>query len=131
MSWLSHSFSGKPVGVFLLLLMLASLLIVVTPNTRVAHGLDDVTAALTEWTIPTAGSLPTGLALDPSGNCCWFVESSGNKVAHLNPADNTLREWAIPTPDSNPTSLALTTISGSLAVLGTESAKNKVFLFFP
>ncbi|MGB9022913.1 MAG: CFI-box-CTERM domain-containing protein [Candidatus Bathyarchaeia archaeon] len=131
MSRTRRSFSGKPVGVFLLLLMLASLLIVVTPTTRVAYGLDDVTATLTEWTIPTAGSLPTGLALDPSGNCCWFVESSGNKVAHLDPADNTLREWAIPTPDSKPTSLALTTISGSLAVLGTESAKNKVFLFFP
>jgi len=125
-----YSFSAKPIAFFLLLLMLASMLIVVTPA-RVAHGLNDVTAALTEWTIPTADGLPTGLALDPSGNCCWFVESSGNKIVHLDPSDDTFREWTIPTPDSDPTSLALTTISGSLAVMGTESAKNKVFLFFP
>ena len=91
----------------------------------------DATATLTEWTIPTAGSLPAGLALDPSGNCCWFVESSGNKVAHLDPSTYTFQEWAIPTSGSNPTSLALTTISGSVVVVGTESAKNKVFLFFP
>jgi streptogramin lyase len=100
----------------------------ITPS---AYGLGDVTAALTEWTIPTTGSLPAGLALDPSGNCCWFVESSGNKVAHLDPSTDTFREWAIPTPGSTPTSLALTTISGSVVVVGTESTKNKVFLFFP
>jgi len=119
------------VAIFLLVLMLASLPIAATPLTRVAYGSDGVTAALTEWTIPTAGSLPTGLALDPSGSCCWFVESSGNKVAHLDPSTDTFREWAIPTPSSNPESLALTMISGSLAVFGTEFAKNKVFIFFP
>jgi len=99
---------------------------IVTPP---AYG--DATATLTESTIPTGGSMPAGLALDPSGNCCWFVESSGNKVAHLDPSTYTFQEWAIPTSVSSPTSLALTTISGSVIVVGTESAKNKVFLFFP
>ena len=128
---MSCSFPGKPVAVFVLMLVLACVPPVATPLTRAADGLEGVEAALTEWTIPTAGSLPTGLALDPSGECCWFVESSGNKVVHLDPSTNTFREWTIPTPNSNPASLALTVISGSLAVFGTESAKDKVFLFFP
>jgi streptogramin lyase len=97
-----------------------------------AYGLDgEVTAALTEWTIPTPDNLPMGLALDPSGECCWFVESSGNKVVHFDPSADTFQEWTIPTPNSRPTSLALTTISGAVVVLGTETAKDKVFLFFP
>jgi streptogramin lyase len=111
--------------------MIVSLFSGGAPGAPSAYGLGDVTAALTEWTIPTAGSLPAGLALDPSGNCCWFVESSGNKVAHLDPLTDTFREWAIPTAGSTPTSLALTTISGSVVVVGAESSKNKVFLFFP
>lgn len=115
---------------FLLVLMLTPLMVGV-PLARPAYALDDATSALTEWTIPTPDSLPAGLALDPSGKCCWFVESSGNKVAHLDPSTDTFREWAIPTPSAGPTSLALAMISGSPAVLGTESAKNNVFVFFP
>ena len=115
--------------VFLLALMIMPLFSGGGSVTPPAYG--DATATLTEWTIPTGGSLPAGLALDPSGNCCWFVESSGNKVAHLDPSTDTFQEWAIPTPVSSPTSLALTTISGSVIVVGTESAKNRVFLFFP
>ncbi len=113
----------------LLVLMLTPLM-VGAPLTLSAYALD-ATSALTEWTIPTPDSQPTGLALDPSGKCCWFVESAGNKVAHLDPSTNSFREWAIPTPSSSPTSLALAVISGSPVVLGTESAKNNVFVFFP
>ena len=122
--------SRRMVSVFLFVLMVTPLLMVAGALTRPAYGLE-VSAALTEWTIPTADGLPTSLALDPSGNCCWFVESSGNKVAHLDPSTDTFREWTIPTPDSNPKGLALTMISESLVVFGTESAKNKVFVFFP
>ena len=128
---MSHPFPAKTPAVFLLMLMLTPLLIDASPLTRPAYGLEGGSAALTEWIIPTAGGLPTGLALDPSGKCCWFVESSGNKIAHLDPSTDTFQEWAIPTPSSNPTSLALTMISGSLAAFGTESAKSQVFLFFP
>jgi streptogramin lyase len=126
---LRFSFPVKIGVIFLLALMIMPLFSgggIVTPP---AYG--DATATLTESTIPTGGSMPAGLALDPSGNCCWFVESSGNKVAHLDPSTYTFQEWAIPTSVSSPTSLALTTISGSVIVVGTESAKNKVFLFFP
>jgi streptogramin lyase len=110
--------------------MLAPLMVAV-PLARPAYALDDVTSALTEWTIPTPDSMPAGLALDSSGECCWFVESSGNKVAHLDPSTGTFREWAVPTSGSGPTSLALTMVSGSPVVVGTESAKNNVFVFFP
>ena len=113
----------------MLVLMLTPLMIG-GPLTLSAYAVD-ATSALTEWTIPTPDSQPTGLALDPSGKCCWFVESRGNKVAHLDPSTNTFREWTIPTPDSNPTSLTLTMISESIAVFGVESAKHNVFLFFP
>jgi streptogramin lyase len=128
---LRFSFPAKLTVVFLFALMIAPLLTGGASLTPAAYGADDAAAKVTEWTIPTLGSLPAGLALDPLGNCCWFVESSGNKIAHLDPSTDTFKEWAIPTPGSNPTSLALTTISGSVAVVGTEFAKNKVFLFFP
>jgi len=114
----------------LFVLMLAPLMGAV-PLAQPAYALDDVTSALTEWMIPTPNSIPAGLALDSSGECCWFVESSGNKVAHLDPSTGTFREWAIPTSGSSPTSLALTMASGSPVVVGTESAKNNVFFFFP
>ena len=88
-------------------------------------------ANLTEWTVPTANSVPLGLSLDPAGHCCWFVEFSGNKVAHLDPSTNTFQEWDIPTAGANPLGIATTTISDSLAIWGTEFAKDKVFVFYP
>jgi len=88
-------------------------------------------AMLTEWTLPVPNSGPRGLALDPSGNCCWFVEYFGNKVAHLDPSNNTFQEWSIPTQLANPNSVAITMISGSVVVWGTESGTDKIFSFSP
>src|SRR5208282_1723406 len=88
-------------------------------------------ATLTEWTLPIPNSGPRGLVLDPSGNCCWFVEYFGNKVGHLDPSNNTFQEWAIPTQLANPNSLAITVVSGSLVVWGTESGADKIFSFSP
>lgn len=88
-------------------------------------------ATLTEWTVPTLGSGPRGLALGPSGDCCWFLEYFGNKVGHLDPNNNTFQEWSIPTRGANPNSLAITSISGSLTVWGTESGTDKIFSFSP
>lgn len=126
-------FSRKASFVLMFILILAPFTTAaLSHHLPLAYGIDgEVTPALTEWTIPTPSNLPMGLALDPSGKCCWFVESSGNKVVHLDPSTDTFQEWTIPTPDSKPTDLALTTISESVAVLGTETAKDKVFLFFP
>ncbi|MGB9022754.1 MAG: hypothetical protein WCC94_04885, partial [Candidatus Bathyarchaeia archaeon] len=129
----SHTFPRK--ASFILMLILTAAPFTAAVSSRLvgqAHGLgDEATAALTEWTIPTPDNLPMGLALDQSGECCWFVESSGSKVVHLDPSTDTFQEWTIPTPNSKPTSLALTMISGSVAVLGTETAKDNLFLFFP
>jgi streptogramin lyase len=88
-------------------------------------------ATLTEWTIPTSNSLPTGLALDPSGHCCWFVEFSANKITHFDPATGTFQEWPIPTGGSQTTGLATTNLNGQLEIWGAEFGTNKVFAFFP
>jgi virginiamycin B lyase len=37
---------------------------------------------ITEYPIPTANSMPRGIATGPDGNL-WFVESAGNKIAKL------------------------------------------------
>jgi streptogramin lyase len=119
------------IAAFLVVLISVSLMVpMLSAVIRPAQGLK-VSGALTEWAIPTMESRPAGLTLDPSGKCCWFVESAGNKVVHLDPSTDTFRQWTIPTPDSAPTSIAPTTISDSMALLGTEFAKNKIFLFFP
>ena len=88
-------------------------------------------ATLTEWTIPTPASGPVGLALDPTGNCCWFVEDFTNKIAHLDPSTNTFQEWVIPTAGSNPLGLATTMISGQTVIFGTEGTGNKIFCVLP
>jgi streptogramin lyase/uncharacterized membrane protein len=88
-------------------------------------------ATLTEWTIPTANSGPVGLTVDPSGNCCWFVEFFTNKVAHFDPTTGTFQEWPIPTGGSQTTGLATTNLNGQLEVWGAEFGANKVFDFFP
>jgi len=86
---------------------------------------------LTEWTVHTANSLPYGLSLDPSGNCCWFMEYSGNNLAHLDPSTGTFQEWALPTANAQPAGVATTTFSGQVEVWGSELNTNKVFVFFP
>lgn len=123
-----RSFSPKALRALLLCLMLASVMFLADPLTRPVHA---TSATLTEWTIPTAGSTPLSLALDPSGTCCWFVESAGNKVAHLDPSTNTFREWTIPTGGATPYGLAVTSVAGSTVIVGTEYGANKVFVFFP
>jgi streptogramin lyase len=88
-------------------------------------------ASLTEWTVPTPGSGPWGLALDQSGTCCWFVEYYGNKVAHFDSRAGSFEEWTIPTSDSNPYGIAVTSFGGAPMVWGTEFSSNKIFAFSP
>ena len=88
-------------------------------------------ATLTEWVVPTANSGPINIILDPSGNCCWFVESIANKIGHFDPASNSFQEWLIPTAGSQPEGIAATTISSQMAIVGTEFNSNKMFVFFP
>ena len=88
-------------------------------------------ASLTEWSVPTPASGPRMLTLDQSGNCCWFVEYYGNKIAHFDARTSSLQEWTIPTPSSNPYGITITTINGSAMVWGTEFSSDKVFAFSP
>jgi len=88
-------------------------------------------ASLTEWTVPTPQSGPWALTLDQSGECCWFLEYYGNKIAHFDPRTNVFQEWPIPTANSNPYSIAITTISGMMTIWGTEFGSDKVFAFSP
>ncbi len=88
-------------------------------------------STLTEWTVPTFASGPLALTLDQSGKCCWFLEYYGNKLAHLDPTNNTFQEWTIPTLNANPYDLAITTIAGSTVLWGTEFASDTIFAFFP
>lgn len=88
-------------------------------------------ATLSEWTITTANSGPYSIILDPSGNCCWFAESSANKIAHFDPASNTFQEWMIPTANSVPLGMAAATIASQTAIIGVEGNGNKIFVFFP
>ena len=55
---------------------------------------------LTEFPIPTPGSLPVGIVMGPDGNL-WFMEQTGNKVARMTPDGVVTDEFQIPTPVSN------------------------------
>ncbi|HXZ90224.1 MAG TPA: hypothetical protein VEG61_04090 [Candidatus Dormibacteraeota bacterium] len=98
-----------------------------SPNPAQPHP----TASLTEWAVPTARSGPWTLALDSSGNCCWFVEYYANKVGHLDPGTGSIQEWNIPSLNSNPYDIVLTTINGTVTIWGTEFSSDKVFAFIP
>src|SRR5439155_11936064 len=89
----------RPSGVALLICLWSALL--------GATGLAPAGAAdgqITQFSIPTAGSVPDGITAGPDGNL-WFVERLGNKIARITPA-GLITEYPIPTPSSGP--LAIT-----------------------
>jgi len=117
------------IGLFVLTFPLASTLR--TSSASVAHGTSVVSSTITEWAVPTLKSGVLGLTLDPSGECCWFLEYYGNNIGHLDPSTGIFQEWPIPTAVANPYSLAVTAGSGSAVLWGTESGTDKVFQFSP
>jgi virginiamycin B lyase len=58
----------------------------------------------TEYTIPTAGSAPSGITAGPDG-ALWFTESAGNKIGRIT-TSGTITELTVPTAASNPTGIA-------------------------
>src|SRR5262245_55395364 len=54
---------------------------------------------LTEYTVPTAGSTPQGIAKGSDG-ALWFVETVGNKIGRVTTA-GVFSEYLIPTAASN------------------------------
>jgi len=66
----------------------------------------------TEWTIPTLGSSPWGIALGPeimtdTGTFIWFTESVGSKIGRLNPITGEFVEWQTLTASSEPRDIAI------------------------
>src|ERR1700693_330612 len=50
---------------------------------------------ITEFSIPTAGSFPTGIAAGPDGNL-WFMESGASKIGRITTA-GVITEFSLPT----------------------------------
>jgi streptogramin lyase len=69
---------------------------------REANRVAKITAAgvITEFTVPTAFSLPEGIATVGGGDA-WFTEFAGNKIGHVTSA-GVFEEFTIPTPNSGP-----------------------------
>jgi len=66
----------------------------------------------TEWTIPTQGSNPWGIALGPeiytdTGTFVWFTESVGSKIGRLSPITGEFVEWRTTTPAAEPRDIAV------------------------
>ncbi len=80
-----------------------------------------------EYTIPTAGSQPWGLAVDGQGNV-WFAETTGNKIGKLDRATGKIIEYDVPTPNSQPWAVA---IGDDGSVWFTERSGNKIGRLVP
>jgi virginiamycin B lyase len=59
---------------------------------------------VTEFPIPTAGSLPSGITVGPDGNL-WFTESGTGKIGRITPA-GVITEFPLPYPNSQPNGIA-------------------------
>jgi streptogramin lyase len=55
---------------------------------------------VTEFPIPTAGSLPSGITVGPDG-ALWFTESGAGKIGRITTA-GAITEFPLPTPTSQP-----------------------------
>jgi virginiamycin B lyase len=75
-----------------------------------------------EYSIPSLGSEPWGLAVDGSGNV-WFAETAANRIGKLEVASGVISEYTIPTANSQPWEVA---IGGDGTVWFTEKAGNKI-----
>ncbi len=80
------------------------------------------TGTFTEWTLPTPGANPWGIALGPEiatnqGTFVWFTESVACKIGRLNPITGEIFEWSA-TSGSEPHEIAVDTTN--LVVWWTE-----------
>lgn len=80
---------------FLATLLFASF--VIAPNALAAVN-------IVEYTLPTANSVPYGIAKGPDGNM-WFTENNINNIAKITPS-GTVTAYAIPTAGSSPHGIA-------------------------
>jgi streptogramin lyase len=79
-----------------------------TEQLGIGIGKITTSGVITEFQVPTPGSVPFGITSGPDGNM-WFTESSANKIGRVTLA-------VLPSPTPNPSSLLLV-ITGLLAVM--------------
>src|SRR5947209_3969028 len=60
---------------------------------------------ITEFALPTQGSIPYQITVGPDGNL-WFTEIVGNKIGRISPTGS-ISEFPIPTANSRPFGIAL------------------------
>ena len=63
------------------------------------------THVISEFSIPTPNSDPSGIATGPDGNL-WFTENAVDQIGMINPATHVISEFPVPTSQSDP--LAIT-----------------------
>src|SRR5262245_40032445 len=61
-------------------------------------------AVVTEFTVPTAGSVPRGIAAGADG-ALWFTERGVNKIGRIT-TGGTITEFPVPTANSQPYGIA-------------------------
>jgi len=82
-----------------------------------------------EWTIPTDGANPWGIALGPEiatdqGTFVWFTEAARSKIARLNPITGEFFEWWTVTAASEPRDIVVD--KARLTVYFTEFTGNRI-----
>jgi streptogramin lyase len=70
------------------------------PNSSWGSVATPPTPHITEFTVPTAGGGPYGIAAGPDGNL-WFAEVFQDKIGRITPS-GTITEFAVPTTNSDP-----------------------------
>lgn len=77
----------------------------VTISNANAAGQDfSTSAAVTEFTVPTADSQPSGIAVGPDGNL-WFTENNAGKIGRMTPEGTFLNEFTVATMDDRLTDI--------------------------
>ena len=97
------SIGQKLIYVLLYAILLATLVGVLLVPTVHAAPLATI-GTINEFNIPTAGSMPNGIATGPDGNL-WFTEIVVNKIGRITPA-GVITEFNIPTAGSEIYSIA-------------------------
>ena len=67
--------------------------------------INPTTGAVTEYPVPTVGSLPESIAAGPDGNL-WFSEAGSDKIGKIDPTTGAITEYPIPTALSWPRGIA-------------------------
>ncbi len=82
---------------------------------------ESLTGTITEYGVPTSGSLPQGITAGPDG-ALWFAEQNGNKIGRIT-MSGAITEYSVPTSSSRPLGI---TAGPDGALWFTEQNGNKI-----